>query len=72
MSAAASALSNHSVGGPQALPVIAAQLRAQIPCSTDPKRLERLAREAEGRPWPERSRARQGKCFLLDRLIGRR
>jgi hypothetical protein len=28
---------------------IAAQLRAQIPCSTDPNRLERLACEAEGR-----------------------
>jgi hypothetical protein len=28
---------------------IAAQLRAQIPCSTDPARLERLAREAEAR-----------------------
>jgi hypothetical protein len=28
---------------------IAAQLRAQIPCSTDPERLERMACEAEGR-----------------------
>ena len=28
---------------------IAAQLRALIPCSTDPARLERLAREAEAR-----------------------
>jgi hypothetical protein len=28
---------------------MAAQLRAQIPCSTDPARLERLAREAEAR-----------------------
>jgi hypothetical protein len=42
---------------------IAAQLRAQIPCSTDPERLERLAREAEGR-----SRARNGQPFLLGSL----
>jgi hypothetical protein len=39
---------------------IAAQLRAQIPCSTDPNRLERLACEAEGR-----SRTRNGQFFLL-------
>ena len=39
---------------------IAAQLRAQIPCSTDPERLERLACEAEGR-----SRTRNGQSFLL-------
>jgi hypothetical protein len=29
--------------------VIAAQLRALIPCSTDPTRLEKLAREIEDR-----------------------
>jgi hypothetical protein len=28
---------------------IAAQLRAQIPCSTDPAWLEKMAREVEGR-----------------------
>jgi hypothetical protein len=39
---------------------IAAQLRAQIPCSTDPNRLERLACEAEGC-----SRTRNGQSFLL-------
>jgi hypothetical protein len=39
---------------------IAAQLRAQIPCSTDPERLERLACEAEGRP-----RTRNSQSFLL-------
>ena len=33
---------------------LAAQLRAQIPCSTDPARLERMAREAEERAHPER------------------
>ena len=37
---------------------IAAQLRAQIPCSTDPERLERLACEAEGR-------TRNSQSFLL-------
>ena len=37
---------------------IAAQLRAQIPCSTDPERLERLACEAEGHP-----RTRNGPIF---------
>jgi hypothetical protein len=42
---------------------IAAQLRAQIPCSTDPKRLERLACEAEGR-----SRTRNSQSFLLRSL----
>ena len=42
---------------------IAAQLRAQIPCSTDPERLERLACEAEGR-----SRTRNGQSFLLRSL----
>jgi hypothetical protein len=42
---------------------IAAQLRAQIPCSTDPRRLERLACEAEGRP-----RTRDGQSFLLRSL----
>jgi hypothetical protein len=40
----------------KANPSIAAQLRAQIPCSTDPERLEKLAREAEGMAWPARSR----------------
>jgi hypothetical protein len=39
---------------------IAAQLRAQIPCSTDPERLDRLACEAEGR-----SRARNSQSILL-------
>ena len=42
---------------------IAAQLRAQIPCSTDPERLERLAYEAEGR-----SRTRNGESYLLRSL----
>jgi hypothetical protein len=42
---------------------IAAELRAQIPCSTDPERLERLACEAEGR-----SRTRNGQSFLLRSL----
>jgi hypothetical protein len=37
---------------------IAAQLRAQIPCSTDPERLERLACETEGR-------TRNSQSFLL-------
>jgi hypothetical protein len=32
---------------------IAAQLRAQIPCSTDPKRLKRLACEAKAARAPE-------------------
>jgi hypothetical protein len=41
---------------------IAAQLRAQIPCSTDPKRLERLACEAEGLS------RRNGQSFLLRSL----
>ena len=39
---------------------MAAQLRAQIPCSTDPERLERLACEAEGR-----SPNRNSQSFLL-------
>ena len=38
---------------------IAAQLRAQIPCSTDPGLLERLACEAEGR-----SRSGNSQSFL--------
>ena len=42
---------------------IAAQLRAQIPCSTDPERLERLACEAEGR-------TRNSQSFLLRSLRG--
>jgi hypothetical protein len=44
------------VGNKKATPSIAAQLRAQIPCSTDPERLEKLACEAEGMAWPARSR----------------
>ena len=44
---------------------IAAQLRAQIPCSTDPERLERLACEAEGR-----SRNRNSQSFFLRSLRG--
>jgi hypothetical protein len=43
-------------GNENAAPSIAAQLRAQIPCSTDPERLEKLAREAERMAWPPRSR----------------
>jgi hypothetical protein len=48
--AGAFAPSDHEqrVGSEKAGPSIAAQLRAQIPCSTDPERLEKLAREAEG------------------------
>ena len=46
------------VGNEKAIPSIAAQLRAQIPCSTDPERLEKLACEAEGMAWPARSRQR--------------
>jgi hypothetical protein len=42
---------------------IAAQLRAQIPCSTDPERLERLACEVEGH-----SRTRNSQSFLLRSL----
>ena len=45
---------------------IAAQLRAQIPCSTDPKRLERLACEAEGRSRIRN--VRNGQSFLLRSL----
>jgi hypothetical protein len=44
------------VGDEEATVSIAAQLRAQIPCSTDPERLEKLACEFEGRAWPARSR----------------
>jgi hypothetical protein len=33
---------------------IARQLRAQIPSSTDPHRLEQMARDAEGRPSSRR------------------
>jgi len=53
-----SAPSGHAqmVGNVKANPSIAAQLRAQIPCSTDPERLEKLACEAEGMAWPARSR----------------
>jgi hypothetical protein len=46
------------VGNEKATPSIAAQLRAQIPCSTDPERLEKLACEAEGMAWPARARQR--------------
>jgi hypothetical protein len=35
---------------------IARQLRAQIPSSTDPDRLEQLAREAEGQTYPRENR----------------
>jgi hypothetical protein len=42
---------------------IAAQLRAQITCSTDPNRLERLACEAEGRSHTRN--VRNGQSFLL-------
>ena len=42
---------------------IAAQLHAHIPCSTDTKRLKRLACEAEGR-----SRTRSGQSFLVRSL----
>jgi hypothetical protein len=41
--------SNNMPAGDDSQAAIAAQLRAQIPCSTDPTRLERLAREAEAR-----------------------
>ena len=55
-----SAPSGHAqmAGNENATPSIAAQLRAQIPCSTDPERLEKLACEAEGMAWPARSRQR--------------
>jgi hypothetical protein len=46
------------VGNEKATASIAAQLRAQIPCSTDPERLEKLACEAEGLAWPARVRQR--------------
>lgn len=39
----------------------AAQLRAQIPSSTDPDRLERMARAAEGRAGPQRIRLSRRK-----------
>jgi len=42
------------VGNEKATVSIAAQLRAQIPCSTDPERLEKLACEAESRTRPAR------------------
>src|SRR5262245_44814682 len=47
---------------------IAVQLRAQIPCSTDPERLERLACEVEGRPWPTNPAACRRRWFLVRRL----
>jgi hypothetical protein len=43
-----------SVGNEKAGASIAAQLRAQIPGSTDPERLEKLACEAESRARPAR------------------
>ncbi len=43
----------------------AAQLRAQIPSSTDPERLERLAREAEGNPAPRRIQRRRSKGWRM-------
>ena len=45
---------------------IARQLRAQIPSSTDPQRLERMAREAE-RQAAERQRQAHGKLRSLAR-----
>ena len=45
---------------------IARQLRAQIPSSTDPQRLERMAREAE-RQAAERQRQARGKLRSLPR-----
>jgi hypothetical protein len=36
---------------------IARQLRAQIPSSTDPDRLEQMAREAEGRTYRRRTQS---------------
>jgi hypothetical protein len=42
------------IGNEKAAASIAAQLRAQIPCSTDPERLEKLACEAESRTRPAR------------------
>jgi hypothetical protein len=47
---------------------IAAQLRAQIPCSTDPAWLENMAREVENRasrPQPQRNRS---DCANSNRL----
>jgi hypothetical protein len=43
---------------------IARQLRAQIPSSTDPDRLEQMAREIEGgnSPGRRRTQARQGEA----------
>jgi hypothetical protein len=43
---------------------IARQLRAQIPSSTDPDRLERMAQQAERRPRPHRMQrvANQEEC----------
>ena len=46
------------VGNKKASAAIAAQLRAQIACSTDPERLEKLACEAEGVARPARLRQR--------------
>ena len=45
---------------------IARQLRAQIPSSTDPQRLERMAREAE-RQAAERQRQARGKLRSVPR-----
>jgi hypothetical protein len=40
---------------------IARQLRAQIPSSTDPDRLEQMAREAERRTYRRRIHSRDGE-----------
>jgi hypothetical protein len=50
---------------------IAARLRAQIPCSTDPERLERLACEIEGKPWPANPAALRRGLFHVRRLARR-
>ena len=44
----------HSIENKAHAAAVAAQLRAQIPCSTDPARLEKMAREVE-RPLGVRS-----------------
>ena len=45
---------------------IARQLRAQIPSSTDPDRLERMAREIEGGGTSRRRRPGQAHQGLVD------
>jgi hypothetical protein len=71
--ASASVTTNSGVASRQATSseaaaAIAAQLRAQIPCSTDPERLEQLACEAEGKSWPARPQTRKRRCFLFRSL----